>query len=240
MTHEPVDHEAEAVTHMAKQIRDEEDARVIAVLDKIAARESESFATKMTRMGNQPIRVGSILMSEASYRDIVHLDTANSAADEEWGARDNPHSMGAMVADAPCPDCEPIPEDVREALIRLGRQSGKTEMVTELMRENPEAVLMVGHREGMSMSTAVSAAFQANYGPKLDLKALRAAAEALHNASVPLNEAKQRMMDAMENLTPEEIPLVQRELQRMLVKNGPVRPVNRAERRQAAKARRRA
>lgn len=240
MTHEPVDHETPAVAHMAKQIRDEEDERVIAVLDRIAAREGESFDTKMTRMGEQPIRVGSILMSEASYRDIVHLDTANSAADEERGAMDNPHSMGAMVADAPCPDCDPIPEDVRKALIRLGRQSGKTEMVTELMRENPEAALMVGHREGMSLSTAVSAAFQANYGPKLDLKALRAAAEALHNASVPLNEAKQRMMDAMENLTPEEIPLVQRELQRMLVKNGPVRPVNRAERRQAAKARRRA
>lgn len=253
MTHEPVDHETPAVAHMAKQIRDEEDERVIAVLDRIAAREGESFDTKMTRMGEQPIRVGSILMSEASYRDIVHLDTANSAADEERGAMDNPHSMGAMIAHAPCPECEPLTDAERETLFKMGRQSGKTETVTELMRQSfehsklsvntpipPEAVLMVGHREGMSMSTAGSAAFHANYGPKLDLRALRAAAEALHNASVPLNEAKQRMMDAMENLTPEEIPLVQRELQRMLVKNGPARPVNRAQRRQAMKARRRA
>lgn len=90
------------------------------------------------------------------------------------------------------------------------------------------------------MSTAVAATFQANYGPKLDLRALRAAAQALHDASVPLDEAKRRMMAAMEKLTPAEIPLVQRELQKMLVKNGPARPVNRAQRRQAKKARRRA
>lgn len=262
------DHEAEAVAHMANQIRDEEDERVMAVLDKIAAREPESFATFLARMGDQPMTVGSVLMSEASYRDIVHLDTANTVADEMREALDNPHSMGAMVADTPCPDCGPceefsaestkqafetmaqrdihlgplleVPEDVRDALFKMGRRSGKTRMVTELMRENLEAVLMVGHRAGMSRSTS-EAVFQASYGPPetFDIQKFRAAAEALHNASVPLEEAKQRMMDAMEKLTHDQIPLVQREL-KALVKNGPARPVNRAERRQAKKARRRA
>lgn len=184
----------------------------------------------------------------------------------------NPHSMGAMVEDRPCPDCEPhkefsaeatkqafeamarrehhlgpiveMTDDMREALFKMGRRSGKTEMATEYMeymREHPEELIkMLAQREGMSLSTAVEATFQANYGPKLDMKALRAAAAALHDASVPLDEAKRRMMAAMEKLTPDEIPLVQRELQKMLVKNGPARPVNRAERRQVAKARRRA
>lgn len=239
MTNDPVDHEARAVAHMAKQIRDEEDeraleellmaelinvaaqvdadAKAMVELDRLAAREPENFATKMTRAGAQPTRVDSILMSEASYRDIVHLGIANGVADEErakMAAGANPHSMGAMVEDTPCPDCEP--------------------------REHPEALLMVGHREGMSTSTALAASFEANYGPKLDMRALRAAAQALHDASVPLDEAKQRMMDAMEKLTPADIPVVQRELQKMLVKNGPARPVNRAQRRQVKKARRRA
>lgn len=83
------------------------------------------------------------------------------------------------------------------------------------------------------MSTAVAPA-------PLDLKTLRAAAEALHNATIPITEAKRRMMEAMENLTPAQIPLVQRELRKMLDKHGPVLPPNRAQRRQAAKARRRA
>lgn len=236
MGYEPVDHEARAVAHMAKQIRDEEDqtaleellmaelinvaaqvdadAKAMVELDRLAAREPENFATKMTRAGAQPTRVDSMLMSEADYRDIVHLGITNGVADEERARMDNPHSMGAMVEDTPCPDCEP--------------------------REHPEALLMVGHREGMSTSTALAASFEANYGPKLDMRALRAAAQALHDASVPLDEAKQRMMDAMEKLTPDQIPLVQRELQKMLVKNGPARPVNRAQRRQVKKARRRA
>lgn len=257
MTNDPVDHEASAVAHMAKQIRDEEDGRAMEALERLAARESESesFAIKMNRAGAQPTTVDSMLMSEASYRDIVHLGIANGVADEErarMAAEDSPHSMGVMVSDTPCPDCEPVTEDMRKVLIGLGRQSGKTEMVTELMRQSfehsklsvntpiPPEVLMVGHREGMSTSTALAASFQANYGPKLDLRALRAAAQALHDASVPLDEAKRRMMAAMEKLTPAEIPLVQRELQKMLVKNGPARPVNRAQRRQAKKARRRA
>jgi hypothetical protein len=240
MSDEIVDHEARAVTHMSKEIRDEEDDRVRAVLDKLLVRNPESFAAQMARMGEQPITVGSMLMSEASYQDVVNMNIANGVADEERAKMDNPHSMGAMVHDAPCPECEPLTDEQREALIRLGRQSGKTERVTEYMQEHSEAVLQVGHREGMSLSTAAAVAFHANYGPKLDLKALRAAAEALHNASVPLEEAKQRMMDAMDKLTPAEIPLVQRELQKMLVKHGPARPVNRAQRRQAQKARRRA
>ena len=198
MTSEPVDHEANAV----------------AELDELAAREPENFATGRARAGAQPTRVDSMLMSEADYRDIVHLGIANGVADEErakMAGEANPYSMGAMVDDTPCPDCE-----------------------------HPDAVAMVGHREGMSRSTAVEQVYRYNYGPKLDLRVLRAAAEALHDASVPLDEAKRRMMAAMEKLTPEEIPLVQRELQKMLVKNGPARPVNRAQRRQAQQARRRA
>ena len=261
----PVDHEAEAVAHMAKQIREEEDERIRAALNGIATRDPESMSAWMTRMGEQPMRVSTMLMSEASYQDIV-------------GPERNP-SMGAIVGHTPCPDCEPcehrapdsregfsddetkrafelvaqrerhlgpiveMTDETRDAIFKLGRQSGKTETVTELMRENPEAVLPLPQHEGMSHSTAVAQAFRANYGPtseRLDIRVLRAAAEALHNTSVPLDEAKQQMMDAMENLTPDEIPLVQRELQKMLVKNGPARPINRAERRQVAKARRRA
>lgn len=216
--YEPVAHrEHPAVAGMALEIREEEDERILAKLNELLAHgdEGESFTAKMARVGEHPTRVDSMLMSEADYQDIVHLGIANGVADEErakMAGEANPYSMGARVEDSPCPDCEPV----------------------------PEAVLMVGHREGMSTNTAVAATFQANYGPKLDMRVLRAAAAALHDASVPLDEAKRRMMEAMEKLTPDEIPLVQRELQKMLVKNGPARPVNRAQRRQVKKARRRA
>lgn len=291
--YDPVDHETRAVKRMADQILEEEDARALEKLDEFAKYlcDMESLTTKLTRMGEQTIRVDSILMSKESYEDIVrgalgtsmsfstsdiraltdamaeaerdraNLDIANSVADEIRAARVSPYSMGAIVSDPACPDCElcePLTSEQRDAIIRLGRQSGKTEMATEFMRQQMEAsMLSVGRTIRLSdtgdwevvpqrqndggRSTAVAAAFQANYGPeKLDLKVLRAAAESLHDMSVPLDEAKRRMMEAMENLTPAEIPLVQRELQRALAENGPARPVNRAQRRQVAKARRRA
>lgn len=179
--YKPVANEAPAVAHMAKQIRDEEDERVLAKLNDLLGQgdEGESFTAKLALVGGHPTTVDSMLMSEADYQDI----TLDGAVDT------NPHSM-----------------------------------VTEDMRREWGAV-----SERMSQAAA-----------QFNLKVLRAAAESLHNTSVPLEEAKRRMMEAMEKLTPADIPVVQRELQKMLVKNGPARPVNRAQRRQVKKARRRA
>jgi hypothetical protein len=237
-----VDYERIAVDFMKGEILKIEDERALAALEEYASRSPESFSAKMTRMGNQPRRVDTVFMSEATYREVVSMSADNSATLNGV----NTHSMGTLVPHVECPDCEPcehLTEEQRETLIKMGRQIGKTETLTELVRKHPEEVLMVGHKAGMSRQEALKQMFSANYGPdpeKINLKAIRAAAESLHNATVPLEEAKQRMMDAMEKLTPEEIPLVQRELQRALVKLGPPRPVNRAQRRQVAKARRRA
>jgi len=227
MKYDPVDHEARAVAHMAKQILDEEDGRAVEALDKFLTRKGMSRAAFDAIMNAQRAP-----MDDETYEAILALVSEAEMdkailAKEIRAAGVSPHSMGAIVPVIPCPDCDPgehLTDAEREAIFKLGRQSGKTDTVTENMRQ---------HHERISMSTAVAPA-------PLDLKTLRAAAEALHNATIPITEAKRRMMEAMENLTPAQIPLVQRELRKMLDKHGPVLPPNRAQRRQAAKARRRA
>ena len=148
--------------------------------------------------------------------------------------------MGAMVNDPPCPECEPCAHTAEEHRIAvgLGRQLGKTRMVKEYMRYKADEAIAVGHKTGMSTATTVAVAEMA-FPEKFDLKRFRQAAEALHTNGVSVAEAKQQMMAAMANLTPEEIPLVERELARIRETYLPL-PLNRAERRRAAKARRRA
>lgn len=154
--------------------------------------------------------------------------------------------MGAMVNDPPCPECEPCAHTAEEHRIAvgLGRQLGKTRMVKEYMRYKADEAIAVGHKTGMSTAATTVAVFEHADGPvappeKFDLKRFRQAAEALHTNGVSVAEAKQQMMAAMANLTPEEIPLVERELARIRETYLPL-PLNRAERRRAAKARRRA
>lgn len=142
------------------------------------------------------------------------------------------------------PDGQPVPQSDAEEAFKIGRRSGKTELTTELMRQDPTYVLGLPQKAGMSHSAA-AAVFHAAYGAPdgFDMEKFRAAAQSLHDATVPLAVAKQRVMDAMEKLSPEDIPVVQRELARLRAAHIPLDPAaiprNRAERRRAAKKARR-
>lgn len=102
--------------------------------------------------------------------------------------------------------------------------------------------LMLGQKSGMSQSAA-TAVFNAAYGREgenFEARTFQAAVDSIHDRTVPISEAKQRMMDALAKLSPEETRVLHRELQRALAQHVATMPRNRAERRRAAKGRRRA